>query len=274
MCINLRIVFDTIFLQQANDPSPLLPSQCVCRIYVPICLGFTVSVVPVLWERDQQNIQTNVITINMQTHFTRRFENLSCFELWALVISPSEHQLICTTHHSQDSLTGSTSKQVLDMTAFCTNASDKTRPLSYEFDRALSKIAFQKFKSRCKILSHLLWLWSGTSIYFDDAKYPVSRKLLWRKTARSFLSGEARSKISSFKGVGRNLSPERRYLGFSHFRWPKFLLTSSAAQPHLPTDASKSVGAIHLLRTHKFPDFRPPHSPCTHKLWRHYENNT
>ena len=34
------------------------------------------------------------------------------------------------------------------------------------------------------------------------------------------------------------------------------------------------VQLIHLIRTHKFPDYRPTHPPFTHKLWRHYENNT
>ena len=29
--------------------------------------------------------------------------------------------------------------------------------------------------------------------------------------------------------------------------------------------------AIHLLSTHKFPQFRPTHAPCTHKWWRHYD---
>ena len=33
------------------------------------------------------------------------------------------------------------------------------------------------------------------------------------------------------------------------------------------------LGASHLLRTHKFQDFRTTHPPCTHRLWRHYENN-
>ena len=38
----------------------------------------------------------------------------------------------------------------------------------------------------------------------------------------------------------------------------------------------KNQGAIHLLRTHKFQDFRPTHPPplYTHILWRHYDSNT
>ena len=28
----------------------------------------------------------------------------------------------------------------------------------------------------------------------------------------------------------------------------------------------ETCGGIHLLHTHKFPDFRPTHPPCTHRL--------
>ena len=37
----------------------------------------------------------------------------------------------------------------------------------------------------------------------------------------------------------------------------------------LPHVVHARLRAIHLVYTHKFPDFRPTHNHCTHKLWRH-----